>query len=267
MTCENCGNPAADVYKARQRALHLCDRCIDRFDLQSAFEQTLPDLINLEESANWQAAIAAADAFLATYAARDHDHWLLRSVLAQKALILEGAGKLSEALELLRRVSSDGVLDRSDFLVNQLAMAKLLEKMQQPAEAIRVIEIGLDAATGNGVPTSLRLLENYARLASSIGINIPATYVLQVQQALEWWGIGIEVIPTDPSGLARVIFDAAEAERLAGGRFRELHERLRDLGSGPDASSLHRKLLLEYSSKETVGYYKKRALQLLGEPA
>jgi len=53
-----------------------------------------------------------------------------------------------------------------------------------------------------------------------------------VQQALEWWGIGIEVIPTDPSGLARVIFDAAEAERLAGGRFRELHERLRDLGSG-----------------------------------
>ena len=74
----------------------------------------------------------------------------------------------------------------------------MLEKLQQPAEAIRVIEIGLDAATCNGVPTSLRLLENYARLASSIGINIPATYVLQVQQALEWWGIGIEVIPTAP---------------------------------------------------------------------
>lgn len=64
----------------------------------------------------------------------------------------------------------------SDFMVNQLAMARLLDSLGDTDAAVRELEIGLDLALGGPAATAFGLLVFYAHIARNTGGAVPERY-------------------------------------------------------------------------------------------
>jgi hypothetical protein len=99
MECELCQQPASHTYTLSARTLNLCDRCFDRYEIQDAYEQRLPEIEQLTMNEDYEKALTLLQAILDVHAKRDHDSWLENSILSHQGLILTEQGRFTEALE------------------------------------------------------------------------------------------------------------------------------------------------------------------------
>src|SRR5690242_16529079 len=89
MICASCGAAATARYSHGDQTVEVCARCLDRLELQDAFEARLLDLHALSTDGQYSAALQLLDELVDAHQARDHDRWLARSVLAHRAILLE----------------------------------------------------------------------------------------------------------------------------------------------------------------------------------
>ena len=262
--CEGCESLALRIYESFGRTLNVCERCLARLELQDAWEERLPFILELEAVGHFDAAFVEADNMEQIYRARDQEGWLRGQVAAFKAQVLAAQGHTNEALVLLRQRANDGIRENSDFLVNQLAIANLYTELSKPEEAISALRTGLDFADGNGIPTALSLLGRYASLASKIKIGVSTDYLPLFQTVLNWWGIDLgQPVALDDFSLGEAVLVAVATEREANKRFEELSARLQVLRKGGSNSEKRSELVKDFVNLEKVGFYRKMALQLL----
>jgi hypothetical protein len=138
----------------------------------TAFGTALLNVLTLQHNQQYGQALALLEDFASRHREHDIDHWLARSVLVTRARILADTGALEAARAAIREAQHLSP-NASDFLVNQLALARLAE---QPAQAIHELELGLQQAQGIAVPTAMGLLLFYAETARSAAATVPLAY-------------------------------------------------------------------------------------------
>ena len=260
MNCERCGKPANRKYARAGREIDLCDRCLDRYEIQDAYEARFPELVSLINEKAYEKAVALLDQVRAAAGDRDHEGWLENSILSDRALIFEEQGRLNEALDLYRVRAENGFQENSDYLAHQLAVAGVLDQLDKPAEAIKELESGLNAAQDNGVPTALSLFVLYARIAGREGWNVPVNYQPLLESTLERWGIEIDEALLDQTSSLAAAINAADAANIAAqARYQKLLEQLGGPHDDPDINQRRTALLRAYIEQEPVGLYRQMA--------
>jgi hypothetical protein len=217
----------------------VCDRCLARQELQDAYEGRLIELHQLVEDGRFEGALALLDELATRHAARDHDGWLQRSLLAHRALILGEQGDLDGAIaaqrEVLRRIT-----EPADLASEGLALATLLERQ-----------------AGRAVPAALTLLARYASIKSQQRQEIPERYRRDLESAMAWWGMDPPA-PTAPLG--RLIANADQALARAQARFNRLQSELARSRGDPTARAA---AVARYVASEPVGFFRQQARDLL----
>jgi len=169
-----------------------------RGQVQDAYEQRLLEIVALTMNGQHDRALEILQALERTYAPLDKDGWLHRSVVSHRGLILADRGDLTGALEAYRQAQQyplrEGAAALSDYVVNQLAISRILDKMGDSAGAIRELEAGLDAAVGPVVATAFNLLVLYALIARRSGLAMPTRYRELLEASCQ--RLGLPVTPS-----------------------------------------------------------------------
>jgi hypothetical protein len=242
--------------------MDICERCLDRYEIQDAYEARLPEIASFIDKQDYENALAVLDQLQIAEGARDHEGWLQNSILADRALILGRQGRWNEALDIYRLRAKRGFQDDSEYLVHQLAVADLLDQADKPAAAVQELELGLNAAQGNSISTALNLFVLYAGIAAREGWDIPTSYRPLLEQTLQRWGITIDQALLDQASLVAAIDAAHDANRAAQARYERLHQQLLELGDDVEAARSRAALLREYIEQEPIALYQRMAANL-----
>jgi tetratricopeptide (TPR) repeat protein len=125
------------------------------------------------------------------------DSWLRTTCLATRALIHQEAGDLAAASRAYEDAQAL-IPSPSDYMVNQLGLARLFRDSENPARAIDALETGLSVAD-QSIPTALSLLVMYAGLSLSAGSNMPLRWSSLYLKACSRLGIAPrEFNPEEP---------------------------------------------------------------------
>lgn len=265
--CQRCRQPALRVYARSGQTFQLCERCFDRYQVQDAYEQRLLELERLTRQGNYETALTILHDISDAYSSCDHDGWLENTILLHKALIFAEQGKHDDALKAYRIRAQRHFAEPSDFMVNQLAIARTLDQLGKPAEAISELECGLDAVQGASIPTALSLLVQYAKIAEQQRQALPTTYKSLLEKVINYFGIKLpDGLLNDSATLSPAIIAAYKKNKDAQLRYEKLQEQLSDVKQ----KSTDRKetdivnILRVYIENEEVGYYRDMARRSVG---
>jgi len=223
MICAVCGAPSTLRFSRGTRMLDVCARCLDRLELQDAFEARLLELDQLAIDGRHAAALALLGEVLSAHGARDHDGWLARSVLAHRAILLDQQGDLAAALQARLALLEGGIPDPSEEMAERLALATLLERMGRLEEAAEAAEQALVAARGPAAAGVVPVLARYAHICEQLGRHVPPRHRPLLVEAIRRWGLPIEAsLLADPAPLAPAIAAAEQELRTAQARFQAL---------------------------------------------
>ncbi|MBW2740370.1 MAG: hypothetical protein JRE64_16335, partial [Deltaproteobacteria bacterium] len=67
MECELCRQRATCTYKMHGKTLQLCDRCFDRYEIQTAYEKRILEIDELIRNGNYEKAFAFLQDILNVY--------------------------------------------------------------------------------------------------------------------------------------------------------------------------------------------------------
>ncbi len=207
--CDICGKPATRRAGYAQRM--LCDLCSDRVTVQEAYHDELPDIVSLTGRRKYEEALTLLTGLRNKYRGIEHDGWLRRSTLAHEGLILGKKGEYNEALERYRLAQEDNP-DPSEFVVNQLSIARLRERMDDHRGAIVELEAGLEMAKdmAKAIPTAWSTFTFYAELVTRIGSDVSVRYRSLLKEVITRRGLIIdEELLNDPVSLLPAIRVAA----------------------------------------------------------
>jgi hypothetical protein len=255
--------------------LRLCRNCSERLNLQDDFEHLTLEVHDLAERGEHNRALGLLEGAWQEYRARDRDDWLKGAILAEEGFILERAGRLNEALEKYRSLRELGFhpsgrfgysesLARSEYITNQIALARLVEKLYTRADAIREIESALESGqtAGDPVPNTLDALAEYARLAR----RVPVRYKPLLVKVSDWWGVpGPSQSPHDEVSLAAAVQEAWAARNGAAQRFAMLLQEARAPAGGGVPAKEAVELVERYIESEPVGFFRAQGEHLLDE--
>lgn len=102
----------------------------------------------------------------------DADGWLRHTCMATRAIIHEQRGDRIAALRSYEEAQALGP-PASEYMVNQLGMARLLRESGSGSQAaLDALECGLSVAD-QAIPTALALLRMYAQIALENGTTLP----------------------------------------------------------------------------------------------
>jgi hypothetical protein len=174
--------------------------------VQTAYHKHYRTVVDLFESEQFERALEVVDAIEKQYGAEDASGWLHRSILADRALILDRWGKLEEAKEAYLEQISFGFLEPSDEASTRSALARLLFRVRDfdgALEQMKRVLVVLDSAhPAAGFPILRRWVEttdgsldhelfkgaqttlNRAILAQ--GIELPSPPVSDPRQLILW---------------------------------------------------------------------------------
>ncbi|HVK68631.1 MAG TPA: hypothetical protein VM694_29430 [Polyangium sp.] len=118
----------------------VCATCLDRLEVQEAFEYKGLAIDKLVSRDQYDEALARWDAFEDANRHRDHDGWLGRSVARQREFILYEAGRYEEALQACEAVAQLGFENVTDRWSNGSAKALNLQALGRHREALSAFE-------------------------------------------------------------------------------------------------------------------------------
>ena len=259
MTCEICGGGVAGSYTRCGETLQLCARCLDRMQIQDAYEGQLLELHRLTVDGRYADVLAALDGLFAQHRGRDHDGWLERSLTSHRALVLAEQGDLVAAAAAHRAVIAASPDDHSE----RFGLAGVLERMGDLDEAVAEVERGLAAITARTAPAALSGLVRLARFCAAQGREVPASHRDALEAAVRWWGLPLPAaLLASDAPLAPAIAAADTAVRDAQARYQALQVYLQVLSAQPDIG-LVAATLRAYQQHEPVAYYRQHVQDLL----
>lgn len=258
--CDQCQNPASHSYKLADNTLELCEQCFYRHKVQDAYEQQLPEIESLMISGQYEDIVKKLQVIYDNYHQYDHDGWLQNSILSHQALILVEQGKFEDALESYRTLARKEFDNPIEWLVNQLAIARVFNFMGMAHEAISELEIGLDAAKDSALPTVLSLFDLYAQIAEKQEWPVSLKYAPLLRKVIQWWGLPVANEYLDDSiSLTSAIKKANAENKEAQVRYESLHKKL----AGVEGRRQRTELIEKYIVTEVVVFYQDMAKKLL----
>lgn len=256
MQCDQCPNQASHSYTLAGRTLELCDRCFNRHRVQDAYEQQLPELELLAINGEYEKAIHKLQTIYTENSQYDHDGWLQKSILSHQALVLMEQGEFAAALENYRILATKEFDDPTEWLVNQLAIARVLDSMHKKQEAITALETGLDTVKSATLSTALALFVLYAQIAEKQGGVVPVKYAPLLRKVVGWWGLPVpDKELGNSSSLIPAIKTADKQNKAAQARYEALHREL----AGQTERQRCIELTRQYIATETVTFYRDMA--------
>ena len=244
--------------------LRLCDLFNARCELQDILESKMSLVTTLAGEGRQQDAIDLLQVVLEENAQRDWDGWLEWRVVSQQASLLAQQGKLNEALEKYRHLSTVRCPTASDYLINQVALFDTLDALGSTPEGVVELEQGLDSASGEAIPTALMALGRYADLGQRTSIPVPVRYRKLLSDVLGWWGIEVPTALTeDTHSLGPAILFARDAHRRSAIQFQELLQDLWQSHGDLERESAAKDGLRRYAQGSPVGFYRREATRVL----
>jgi tetratricopeptide (TPR) repeat protein len=115
----------------------------ERWRLQDTYEDTLLDIVALEDSGKYDEAIACLDSILESNRERDRDGWLARNVAAHRAMIFMETGRYAEAEQAWNAMAQAGFADVSERFEYAEGKAHALDAQGRASEAAALLEDAL----------------------------------------------------------------------------------------------------------------------------
>lgn len=113
----------------------LCSKCRSKFELRAKYEVYLLRTADLLEKREYQGALAVLATAESDLRPFETDNWLERTLLADRAMVVENQGRPQEALELLNTRLALPFDDPSEQAESFLAGALLLYQLHRVLEA------------------------------------------------------------------------------------------------------------------------------------
>ncbi len=139
--CWSCRKkPATEPYIRPKSTERVCATCLDRLQVQDAFERALLHFLKLEDEERYDEVLAGIDAFLEANRHRDHDQWLARSAAMHRTCVLSEAGRdaeADEACDAWGRFPFDNVTDR---WFHASVKAQIAQDLGRAQEALPIFE-------------------------------------------------------------------------------------------------------------------------------
>ena len=158
-SCEK--REATHSYTCAGRTVRVCATCLDRLEVQEAFEYKGLDINKLMRREQYDEALASWEAFEEANRHRDHDGWLARSVARDRAFILHEAGRYTEALQASEAVAQLGFENVTARWGHGSAKARTLQALGRHREALAAFEEAFshqDPRYASSIPYYLPLL-------------------------------------------------------------------------------------------------------------
>ena len=196
LTCWFCKKKAAEVkYTDRSgiRTESVCATCLDRLEVQDAFEHKVLETFELEEREQYDEIIAIVDTFHEANRHRDHDGWLARSIASHRACLLWQAERYAESLaacEVRERLGFDNVTDRWALGV---AKAQALEGLERHQEALAAFEEAFSHQDPRFVSDARYFLDSLVEFSANAGQPVHEKWRSVARAVAEEYGVEMPV--------------------------------------------------------------------------
>jgi len=156
--------------------------------LKRQFDWTLVQAAELESQDQFVSAYGLLQDFAEQHATEDTDGWLFNAVRFQQGIILRMAGELTGALRRHRQVQPRPG-DRFFYLTNSHSIARILDELGEPQQALAELRSSLDSVLGPPGLYDLGNLLLYADLSERLGEDLPKPFLEAVQKVVQLWGV------------------------------------------------------------------------------
>ncbi|MDC3953038.1 hypothetical protein [Polyangium jinanense] len=149
--------------------MRVCATCLDRLEVQDAFEYKGLAIIKLMSRDQYDEALASWDAFEEANRHRDHDGWLARSVARDRAFILYEAGRYEEALQAAETVAQLGFENVTYRWAHGSEKARILQALGRHREALAAFEDAFSHQDPRYVAAAPYFFPHLVELSENVG--------------------------------------------------------------------------------------------------
>lgn len=167
LICKN--NDATAPYTLSGDSVMVCATCLTRLTVREALESRLIHILTLEDSGQYDEALACLDAIWEANRDRDDDHWLARGIAMHRCAILFSAGRYAENERACADWAKLGFKDVHDRWMYSFEAARTLDALGRPREGLAVVEDALRYRDPKYLPSVTLLLVPLAELSAKLG--------------------------------------------------------------------------------------------------
>jgi tetratricopeptide (TPR) repeat protein len=168
--CEHCKKrPATAKYTYADVSEMVCAACLDRREVQDAYENRCLHIHDLEFREQYDEALACLAEILEVNRLRDHDKWLARSIARDRAMILFDAGRYAEAEQACKAWDELGITDAGERWMYGSVAARTLDVLGRPREGLEILEEALSHQDPKDVPGAWSYLRDLVGLSERLG--------------------------------------------------------------------------------------------------
>jgi tetratricopeptide (TPR) repeat protein len=208
--CSSCRNQVAtEKYTCSGLTLMVCATCLDRLEVQDAFDHRFLHIVDLERNEQYDEALACLDAFLEANRHRDHDKWLARSIAMHRAMILFDAGRYAEAEQACEAWAELGFVDVGERWMHGSVTADTLDALGRSREGLAVLEEALSHRDPKHVPGACGHLARLADISERIGQPVDTKWRSLAEAVAKRFRVDMPVADS----LGKAILELAEVTR------------------------------------------------------
>jgi tetratricopeptide (TPR) repeat protein len=187
----------------------VCATCLDRLEVQDAYEYKARDIFDLEMNECYDEALACLDAFLDANRHRDHDKWLTRSVANHRALMLFAAGRYMEGEKACEAWAQLGFADVGERWEHGFETARTLDALGRSQEGLAVLEDALSHQDPKYVPGASGKLKKLAEISEKLGQPVDPKWRSLAEEVAESYGVEMP----EHESLGKAILELSKAIR------------------------------------------------------
>jgi len=181
--------------------------------LKKQFYAEFLRVVDFEVEGRLEQAYGLLQEFYDQHASEDAGNWLFNAVTFAQGDILRMSGDLPGALVKYRNCRYRPE-DRFPYLLTSFCIARTLDALGEPREALAELQSGLDAAVDPPLHTDLGNLLLYANLTGRLGQDLPKPFLATVQKVVQLWGVPLDDDELDDGAKVAAALHAADAIRL-----------------------------------------------------
>jgi len=203
--------PASATYMDRtgKWSEQVCDKCLDRLQIQEAMEWGIVETFPLEKEERYDEILSWLDTFEAANRHRDHDGWLARSVAAHRGLVLWQAERYEDALLACNVVEQLGFENVTDRWALGVARARNYEEMEKHAEALAAFEAEFRHQDSRYVSAARYFMRSLVEFSANAGKPVDESWRPVVQNIADEYEVEFPVRPTLAESIV-ALFEATE---------------------------------------------------------
>jgi len=256
--CSHCETPEGSLRELDGAACYLCQKCHEQLQADSAMDGVLMRTAEIMDKRPDEALLMLQRVH-DEHRLHDHDGSLTRKIKSHRAFILAHHGRYAEALQELEAVPTSSFRTHEERADHARDRAQILHLHGRTREALNDLENALTNRQELHPATVLRLLTEYADVASSCGLVVPEMMGPILGQVAESLGIP----GADEGSSGHPIGNRIQAMWM---RFKEGGRRYENaifLGANKPREERGR-IIDEYSRTEPIGFYSELAKKMVG---